>query len=126
LEATGKKLGKINISFNKYETKSIESKMIRFRYGPWDSRYRKWIGVLMAKDLAISFILGNTVCIEITEKGKEISDMLSSLEEYSVMSDRCTAIVKTFGTYSATKLMDFVYDTFPELSSMKWGEKITL
>ena len=29
-----------------YERDSVESSMIRFKYGPWDDRYRRWIGLL--------------------------------------------------------------------------------
>src|SRR5580700_8564735 len=28
------------------ERTSIEAKMVRFRYGPWDGRYRRWLGLL--------------------------------------------------------------------------------
>jgi hypothetical protein len=31
------------------ERTSIEAKMVRFRYGPWDARYRRWLGLLAAR-----------------------------------------------------------------------------
>ena len=34
-----------------YERRSVESSMIRYRYGPWDHRYRAFINYLVAKGL---------------------------------------------------------------------------
>src|ERR1044072_1206045 len=31
---------------------TIEARMIRFRFGPWDPRYRRWLSILVAKQLA--------------------------------------------------------------------------
>ena len=35
-----------------HERKSVESKMIRYKYGPWDFRYRRFINLLVSKELA--------------------------------------------------------------------------
>src|SRR6201989_1980833 len=43
------------------ERTSIESKMIRFRYGPWDPRYRRWLGLLSARGLVRLSVGGNTI-----------------------------------------------------------------
>lgn len=126
LYAQNKDIGKLNVSFLAFESSTIESKMIRFRYGPWDARYRRWIGVLVAKGLIDTFVQGNTVCLEITEKGSSVCTQLSEMDAFSVMAIRCEIIYKVFGSLSATKLMEFVYETFPELSTMKWGQKIAL
>lgn len=37
-----------------FEAETVESKMVRFRYGPWDARYRSWIGVLTAKGVIVA------------------------------------------------------------------------
>lgn len=52
-----------------YEADTVESKMIRFRYGPWDPRYRRWIGILVAKGLADTYLKGKTVHVKLTESG---------------------------------------------------------
>ena len=43
------------------ERSSIEAKMIRFRYGPWDARYRRWLGLLAARGIVNLGLKGNTV-----------------------------------------------------------------
>src|SRR5258708_1960003 len=37
------------------ERNTIEGRMIRFRYGPWDPRYRRWIALLVSRGLAHTF-----------------------------------------------------------------------
>jgi hypothetical protein len=108
------------------ELNTIESKMIRFKYGPWDDRYRRWINILVAKDLAIAYVKGNTVHIGLTDSGKEIALGLISSGDFDDLNIRSTIIAKEFGKTSATKLKEFVYEVFPEIVDLKWGEKITL
>ena len=52
------------------ERKSIESQMIRYRYGPWDPRHRKTVNLLVAKGLAEA-VEGRPTYIRLTEKGVE-------------------------------------------------------
>jgi len=109
-----------------HERTSIESKMIRFRYGPWDGRYRRWIALLMAKGLAVTYVQGNTVHIGLTERGIAIADQVRDLPEFEDIDARSQVIASKFGGFSAMGIKAFVYQTFPELLSMKWGEDIEL
>lgn len=124
LKAKNKKLDKAQIL--PHERTSIESKMIRFRYGPWDERYRRWLGLLVARGLAITYLKGRTIFIELTEKGKETVEKLIQIEEYKILDVRSDEIFKTVGGESATKLKDLIYKTFPEIINMKWGEDIQI
>jgi hypothetical protein len=49
LKAMDKEMAAQDIS--EEERNTIETRMIRFRFGPWDYRYRRWIGVLVAKSV---------------------------------------------------------------------------
>lgn len=107
------------------ERTSIESKMIRFRYGPWDARYRRWLGLLMARGLVKLGVQGNTVLIGLTEKGRELAATFRADPLYGDIAGRSDLITKTFGPLSATALKDFIYQAIPEITDMKWGEEIT-
>lgn len=109
-----------------YERNTVETKMIRFRYGPWDKRYRRWIGLLVAKGLVTAFVEKKTVYVGLTERGKEIANNLGIEEDFQILSIRSKLIIKAVGSLSATKLKDFVYQNFPEILDMKWGEDIEL
>lgn len=109
-----------------FERTTIESKMIRFRYGPWDHRYRRWLSLLVARGLATVAVAGKTVQIWLTPEGRYVSEMLSSNDAYKTLAERALLVTKRFGSKSGSGLKDFVYETFPELTSMKWGDEIKL
>jgi hypothetical protein len=102
-----------------FEKNSIEAKMIRFKYGPWDDRYRRWIGLLVGKGLATTYLTGRTVYVGLTDKGRDVAQTFKRLDEFHL-------VVRAVGNLSASKLKDFIYQTFPELLTMEWGEEITL
>jgi hypothetical protein len=107
------------------ERTSIESKMIRFRYGPWDPRYRRWLGLLTARGLVQLRVSGNTVQIGLTDPGRSLADLFRDDPLYDDVKRRSDVIAKTFGRLSATKLKNFVYDVVPEITNLKWGDEIT-
>ena len=122
----GKSLSDFEINFLDHEVDTIESKMIRFRYGPWDGRYRRWISLLKARGFVNVYTEGRAVVVESTELGEEFISKISESPIYREQYLRATAVIKTFGRFSATKLMIFIYETFPELNNMRWGDEIEL
>lgn len=108
------------------ESNTIEARMIRFRYGPWDKRYRRWISLLVSKNLAYSYLEGRTVNVKLTERGKEIANLLSQAEDFSSLAIRSKLVVSAVGGFSATSLKDFIYKVFPEIVDMEWGRSIEL
>ena len=109
-----------------FEKTTIESKMVRFRYGPWDHRYRRWIALLAGRGLLHAWVEGRTVKIQLTEVGQKAAVQLSEDEELQDLAARAKLVDKTFGSMSGTALKDFVYATFPEISNMRWGDPITI
>ena len=108
------------------ERTSIEAKMVRFRYGPWDARYRRWLGLLAARGLVILGIQGNTVQIGLSEVGRSLASQFRDDPLFADLSQRADVVVKAVGSMSATRLKDFVYEAVPEIIDMKWGEEIEL
>jgi hypothetical protein len=108
------------------ERNTIEARMMRFRYGPWDKRYRRWIGLLVSKGLAYTYLEGRTINVKLTDAGINMATQLSTLDEFQPLAKRSQIITAAFGGYSATKLKDFVYDVFPEIIDMQWGRHIEL
>jgi hypothetical protein len=109
-----------------YERNTVESRMIRFRYGPWDRRYRRWIGLLVAKGLVDSFVTGRTVHVGLTARGRQIADKLAQQQEFNDLSARAEQVSKAVGAMSGSALKDLIYQVVPELSGMSWGEEIQL
>ena len=107
-----------------HERKSIESSMVRYRFGPWDFRYRKFLNILVAKGLVKVETKGKTIMISMTSSGSEVAENLSQQDAFKDISSR-THILKTNFDIQATNLMRFIYDTFPEIASLRYGEEIS-
>ena len=100
--------------------------MVRFRYGPWDSRYRRWLGLLAARRLVVLGIQGNTVQIGLTDTGRALASQFRADPLFAELSRRADLVVKSVGSMSATGIKDFVYEAIPEILDMKWGMEIEL
>ena len=98
--------------------------MVRFRYGPWDARYRRWIGLLVARGLGIAYTKGRTMNVGLTSRGRDLADQLAQRQEFADLLRRGHLIGRAVGPMSATRLKDFVYQQFPELLDMRWGAEI--
>lgn len=109
-----------------FERTTIESKMIRFRYGPWDHRYRRWVALMAARGLVAVGVKGKTVQIWPTPVGQTLATVLADQEPLEGLATRAKLVTKSFGSRSGTELKTFVYSTFPELTDMKWGEEISI
>lgn len=109
-----------------FEKTSIESKMIRFRYGPWDHRYRRWISLLVAKGLLHAGVDGRTVKLWLTDHGHSVARSIGQSEVMDDLAKRATLVANTFGKMSGTALKDFVYAVFPEITNMRWGDPISI
>lgn len=109
-----------------YERDTVESRMIRFRYGPWDHRYRRWIGLMVAKGLVDSFVQGRTVHVRLTEPGRRVADVIAAQPDFAVLEQRSDQVSKAVGGLGSTALKDLIYEVVPELKGMNWGEEIQL
>lgn len=128
LERTLVALGKsaADVAVKERERTSIETKMIRFRYGPWDARYRRWLGLLSSRGLVRLAVEGNTVVIGMTDAGRALAASLKENPLFGELARRSDITIKAVGSMSATRLKDFVYQAIPEITDMKWGEEIVV
>lgn len=124
LTSSGKDPGKAELT--EFERTTIESKMVRFRYGPWDHRYRRWIALMASRGLVAVGVKGKTVQLWATSEGQAIAIALADQEPLEDLANRAKLVAKSFGNRSGTNLKNFIYSTFPELTDMKWGEEIAL
>jgi hypothetical protein len=106
------------------ERTTVETKMIRFRYGPWDGRYRRWLSLLSSRDLITLSLSGRKIEIGLTDRGRTLADELATRPAFKDFTTRGDVVMKAVGSMSATKLKDFVYEIVPEITGMKWGAEI--
>lgn len=108
------------------ERTSIEAKMVRFRYGPWDARYRRWLGLLAARGLVTLGVEGRTVQIGLTDAGRVLAARFREETSFAEIARRADVVMRVVGPMTGTRLKDFVYAAVPEIVDMKWGEEIAL
>lgn len=106
-----------------FEINSVEASMVRFKYGPWDFRYRRFINLLVAKGLVHVYLKGRTVHLGITDQGRQAARLLESDEIFSALHSR-SILLKRHLDLGATALMQFIYKTFPELVNLAYGQTI--
>ena len=101
-----------------HERHSVESEMVRYRFGPWDHRYRELLNLLVAKGLAEISVEGRTITVGLTEDGLSASSKLSCVAEFDKYAERATILRRHFNL-TGTNLMKFIYDTFPEILDLR-------
>lgn len=121
LEARGVKREKINLP--EYERNTIEASMVRFKFGPWDHRYRRFLNTLAAMGLVTISVEGRKISIDLTNEGFETASKLTGKEEFEQLITRAGMLSRHLDL-SATNLMNFIYETFPELHSMEFDDEI--
>lgn len=112
-----------DVELEEHEEESVESQMVRYRFGPWDHRYRELINILIAKDLASVDIDGRTIVMELTNKGRSVAHRLTDDAVFEPYARRSLALRRHFDM-KATNLMRFIYDTFPEIVTLRSNEPI--
>jgi len=114
-----------NLRVADYEHTTIEASMVRYRYGPWDHRYRKFLNILAARGLATIAVEGRTIVIDLTDKGAALANKLAQSDEFEDVDFRAGMLRKHLDL-GATRLMNFIYEEFPELNKMQLNEGIEL
>lgn len=90
----------------------IEAPMIRYRYGPWDPRYRQFLAFLLSRRL-ITITAAKPERVQLTAAGRRAADDLSGRASFQPLLDRCAAMNHGLSTMTGTELKDLVYDLFP-------------
>ncbi len=115
---------KIDIGIKEYEIYNVETKMIRFLYGPWDPKYRNYLNVLIAKDLILIKKIGKTYVINLTQKGLNVSNHLLDIPELADYKNRSLLLYNKFKNYNSNKIKNYIYEIFPEITTLKLGDEI--
>lgn len=112
-----------SIPVDDFERLTIEARMVRYRYGPWDHRYRRFLNILVARHLAIVRTDGRTIHIDLTLQGNALAEKLIEAPSFSRVYMRAT-LLKSHLNLKARALMEFIYEQFPELTSLEFNEVI--
>lgn len=104
---------------------SVESEMLRYRFGPWDCRYRLFLNVLVSEKLINISSADYKVVISLTEQGFCFAKELSKQPSLQIYSNRALILKRHFNLTSKN-LTNFIYNTFPEIVSLDSGTRIII
>lgn len=113
----------VELKISDFERRCVESRMVRYRFGPWDFKYRRLMNIMYSKGLIELTMEGRSVRIKVTSAGKEIAEKLSMDISYQDIALRSDILKKNFNM-GGTKLKNFIYDHFSEIVTLEWGEHI--
>ena len=101
----------------------LESRMVRYRFGPWDPAYFALLGRLVGKGLVLPAPYARGIGYRVTENGREMAGALKDEPAWTDTSDRIELLRKHFDLSGAT-LKKFIYDNFPEVTRATWGQSL--
>lgn len=112
-----------DVRLEDHERHSVESEMVRYRFGPWDHRYKDFLNILVAKGLVTISIEGRTVVIAITPEGRALAKQFETQPLFEPYARRSILLKRHFNL-TASNLLRFIYTTFPEVISLRSNEAI--
>jgi hypothetical protein len=105
-------------------TAAPESPMIRYKYGPWDTRYYDVLALMVAKDLLeIESHAGKGDIFCLTGTGEAAVRELQG-PEFEEIAKRCKLAAKLFGHVAGSTIKDFIYRYFTEVLDRPLGAEI--
>ena len=102
---------------------NIESRMIRYRYGPWDPAYFSLIGRLVGKGLVVPVPTPRGIGLRSTDEGRRVANELASTDSWRTTRELAILLRKHFNL-TGTTLKNFIYQHFPEVTQASWGEQL--
>lgn len=106
------------------ERPTIEERMVRFRYGPWDPAYFSILGSLVGRELIEVVHMPKYVGFRTTALGKQVARDISNTEAWADVAERTKLLRRAFTTQGGHYMKRFVYEHFPEVTQATWGETL--
>lgn len=103
---------------------AVESRMVRYLYGPWDELYYAVLSYLIGKRLIVVEVLRGVETFRLTERGRDTAEKLAADPAYATVVRRAGILARIFPRFGGTQLKQFIYEHFPEIVSRKIGSAI--
>jgi hypothetical protein len=104
---------------------TVESHMIRYRYGPWDPKYYLVLAYLSGKTLIDVRPKDGVDNYSLTYKGQELASTLATLPEFQILVVQGRIVGELFGQRRGSWIKDFIYRHFAEVVRTPYNQIIT-
>ena len=98
-----------------HEREAVESRMLRYKYGPWDDRYYGIIGALVGRGLVEYVPARGRVALRPTEGGRALAQTLAVDPVWNRTAARCAALNSAFSRMSGNQIKDLIYTHLPDV-----------
>ncbi|GAA0335745.1 hypothetical protein NE235_14920 [Actinoallomurus spadix] len=96
------------------EFKAVESRMIRYKYGPWDDRYYPLIGRLVGLGLAEVSKEKRALSIRLTDEGRARAESISRTREWLEVELRARFLRENLNL-TGNRLKEIIYAELPDV-----------
>lgn len=104
------------------ELSAVESRMIRYRYGPWDDRYYPMLGALVGRGLLV-FTGGRRFAARVTLVGRQLAARLGGSTEWRPTAARVRLLREHFD-FSGEQLKSMIYEHLDDVVALPQGAEI--
>lgn len=101
----------------------VETRMVRYRYGPWDPAYFSLLGSLVGRGLVEVVPEQRGLGFRTTVRGNDLAGRLAIDPAWSPVAERCR-VLRTHFDLTGNSLKNFMYANFPEVVGARWGEEL--
>jgi hypothetical protein len=105
------------------EYKAVESRVVRYKYGPWDDRYYPVLGALVGRGLLTYSASDSGMEFGLTEDGRRVASDLAREPAWQVTAARASLLRKYFN-YTGNRLKTLIYTTLPDVVDRPWRSEI--
>ena len=103
----------------------VESKMVRYHYGPWDQRYYHVLAYLEAKRLISVKKEGTAIVLNLTDLGDEIAAKFEQNIVFAGLVEQMRQVKDVMGSKRGNELKSLIYQIFDqEVAKLAMGEEI--
>lgn len=95
------------------EQQAVESRMTRYKYGPWDDRYYPLVGALIGLGLVEPPTAKGAMRLRLTDRGQELADELAASPDWHVVDSRAALLAKNFD-WTGNRLKTLIYAELPD------------
>lgn len=114
----------VEVSEEEPEEHTIEQRMVRFRYGPWDPSHFAILGSLVGRGLVEVVHMPKYVGFRTTELGKQLAAEIAGTEAWQDVGDKTRLLRRAFPSQGGHYMKRFIYENFPEVTQAVWGEPL--
>ena len=101
----------------------LESRMVRYRFGPWDPSYYALLGRLIGKGLVRPSPFSRGIGFRATDKGRTLARAMGEEPAWVDTAARIKILHQHFDL-SGANLKKFIYEHFPEVTQATWGQSL--